>query len=87
VFPSAPYHTDSLSDWKKITLADLQMLSVGDRQWIDLDANKHVNGIWLSLEFEAAETHFGSHPLCLACSRSSSSFDARARSNSAIGGG
>ena len=37
-----------MSDWKKITLADLEMLPVGHRQKIPedyLDANNHMNVI------------------------------------------
>jgi acyl-CoA thioester hydrolase len=36
-------------DWKKITMADLEMLSVGHRQLIPedyLDANNHMNVMW-----------------------------------------
>jgi hypothetical protein len=38
-----------MSDWKKITLADLEMLPVGHRQKIPedyLDANNHMNVMW-----------------------------------------
>jgi hypothetical protein len=37
-----------MSDWKKLTLADLEMLSTGHRQRIPedyLDANNHMNVI------------------------------------------
>ncbi|HEV3299286.1 MAG TPA: hypothetical protein VG055_06585 [Planctomycetaceae bacterium] len=38
-----------MSDWKKITPADLEMLPVGHRQKIPedyLDANNHMNVMW-----------------------------------------
>jgi hypothetical protein len=38
-----------MSDWKKITQADLDMLPVGHRQKIPenyLDANNHMNVMW-----------------------------------------
>jgi hypothetical protein len=41
-----------MSDWKKITLADLEMLSVGHRQKIPedyLDTNNHMNVMWYTV--------------------------------------
>jgi acyl-CoA thioester hydrolase len=46
-----------MSDWKKITLADLEMLPVGHRQKIPedyLDANNHMNVMWYTHLFSCA---------------------------------
>jgi acyl-CoA thioester hydrolase len=44
-------------DWKRITLADLEMLPVGHRQRISedyLDANQHMNVMWYTHLFSCA---------------------------------
>ena len=45
------------ADWKKITMADLEMLAVGHRQKIledYLDANNHMNVMWYTHLFSCA---------------------------------
>ena len=50
-----------MADWKDITMADLEMLSVGHRQQIPedyLDANNHMNVMWYTHLFARSFEEF-----------------------------